>query len=125
MEINRGHFGCYAPPCATTKWLQRWDFMEKAGNRWWPYLGALYIVQAIKRVEGMRLVGPAWEKRSARLRSAVPATNRMKNRITDTINAMSSDMNGLTSCVKSSVNNSINNSMNNTSIKPDCRHEQG
>ena len=79
MEINRGHFGCYAPPCATDKWLERFAFMEKAGNRWWPYLGALYIVQAIKRVKGMRLIGPAWEKRSARVQQAVPATNRMKN----------------------------------------------
>jgi SAM-dependent methyltransferase len=83
MEINRGHFGCYAPPCDTSKWLQRFSFLEKAGNRWWPYLGALYIVQAIKRVQGMRLVGPAWEKRSARVQSVVPATNRMKNKQSD------------------------------------------
>lgn len=81
MEINRGHFGCYAPPCATQKWLDRFDFMEKAGHRWWPYLGALYIVQAIKRVQGMRLIGPAWDKRSARMQQAVPATNRMKGGI--------------------------------------------
>ncbi len=78
MEINRGHFGCYAPPCATSKWLERFEFMEKAGNRWWPYLGALYIVQAIKRVKGMRLIGPAIAKRSARLQPAVPVTQRMK-----------------------------------------------
>ncbi len=78
MEINRGHFGCYAPPCATVKWLQRFAFLEKAGNRWWPYLGALYIVQAIKRVKGMRLVGPAWQTRRAGVTVGVPATNRMK-----------------------------------------------
>ncbi len=80
MEINRGHFGCYAPPCATDRWLKRFAFLEKAGNRWWPYLGALYIVQAIKRVKGMRLVGPAWQRRRASLPGAVPVANRMKNR---------------------------------------------
>ncbi len=80
MEINRGHFGCYAPPCATDQWLRRFAFLEKAGNRWWPYLGALYIVQAIKRVKGMRLIGPAWQKRPATNGSVVPAANRMKNR---------------------------------------------
>jgi hypothetical protein len=53
--------------------------MEKAGNRWWPYLGALYIVQAIKRVKGMRLVGPALQKRGVRVRHAVPVTQRIKN----------------------------------------------
>jgi SAM-dependent methyltransferase len=82
MEINRGHFGCYAPPCATAKWLDRFAFLEKAGNRWWPYLGALYIVQAIKRVKGMRLIGPAWQKQGARARQAVPVTQRMKNQNT-------------------------------------------
>ncbi len=79
MEINRGHFGCYAPPCATDQWLQRFAFLEKAGNRWWPYLGALYIVQAIKRVKGMRLIGPAWQKKTATVPGSVPVANRMKN----------------------------------------------
>lgn len=79
MEINRGHFGCYAPPCSTATWLQRFDFLENAGNRWWPYLGALYIVQAIKRVKGMRLIGPAVQKRRTHVQGVVPVTNRMKN----------------------------------------------
>jgi len=79
MEINRGHFGCYAPPFSNEKWLDRFAFLEKAGNRWWPYLGALYIVQAIKRVKGMRLIGPAWQKQGARVRQAVPVTQRTKN----------------------------------------------
>jgi SAM-dependent methyltransferase len=77
MEVNRGHFGCYAPPCLTDKWLDRFNFMEKAGDRWWPYLGAVYIVQAIKRVRGMRLIGPAWVKSPAKAPKGVPATNKI------------------------------------------------
>lgn len=80
MEVNRGHFGCYAPPCSTDKWLDRFTFMEKAGDRWWPYLGAGYIVQAIKRVRGMRLVGPALTKKTAKARKAVPVTNRVESK---------------------------------------------
>jgi SAM-dependent methyltransferase len=80
MEVNRGHFGCYAPPSATEQWLNRFAFMEKAGDRWWPYLGAVYIVQAIKRVRGMRLIGPAWIKQLATVPKAVPATNQCKKR---------------------------------------------
>jgi SAM-dependent methyltransferase len=76
MEVNRGHFGCYAPPCATEKWLTRFSFMEKAGDRWWPYFGAVYIVQAIKRIKGMRLIGPAWKKKTARATQGVPVTNK-------------------------------------------------
>ncbi len=77
MEVNRGHYGCYAPPCRTEKWLQRFAFMERAGERWWPFLGAVYIVQAIKRVRGMRLIGPAWSSKPTRSRQAVPATHRI------------------------------------------------
>ncbi|MFC3108033.1 class I SAM-dependent methyltransferase [Undibacterium arcticum] len=76
MEIDRGHFGCYAPPCRTSQWLDRFGFMEKAGERWWPYLGAVYMVQAIKRVKGMRLIGPAWNKNTALIPNGVPATNK-------------------------------------------------
>jgi len=65
FEIDSGHYGCYAPPCRTQKWLDRMHFMERAGDRWWPICGAVYIVSAVKRVRGMRLVGPAWKRRSA------------------------------------------------------------
>lgn len=77
LEVNRGYFGCYAPPCGTEKWIERFSFMEKAGDRWWPYFGAVYIVQAIKRVRGMRLIGPVWEKPAVRAAKGVPATNRL------------------------------------------------
>jgi SAM-dependent methyltransferase len=76
MEVGRGQFGCYAPPFATQKWLHRFGFMESAGTRWWPYFGAVYVVRAIKRVQGMRLVGPIWNKRAAASTRAVAATNR-------------------------------------------------
>ncbi|RQH00189.1 class I SAM-dependent methyltransferase [Paraburkholderia dinghuensis] len=58
FELERGRFGCYRPPLATDKWLARYAFMEAAGDRWWPIFGAVYMVTAIKRVQGMRLVGP-------------------------------------------------------------------
>jgi SAM-dependent methyltransferase len=76
MEVDLAHFGCYAPPCRTSHWLDRFGFMEQAGERWWPYLGAVYMVQAIKRVKGMRLIGPVWNKNAAVIRNGVPATNK-------------------------------------------------
>jgi len=63
LEIDWGRFGCYAPPCQSAKWLKRWQFMEPAGERWWAVAGAVYVVSAIKRVTGLRLVGPSWKKR--------------------------------------------------------------
>jgi len=71
FELNGGRFGCYAPPLANPVWRARFDFMDRAGPRWWPILGGLYVVRAVKRVHGMRLITPAWRKERARRRRAV------------------------------------------------------
>ena len=76
LGVSRSHFGCYAPPCRSARWLKRFDFLEEAGQRGWPYLGAVYMVHAIKRVKGGTIIGPAWSKRPAGAPKAVPATNR-------------------------------------------------
>ncbi|WP_338761690.1 class I SAM-dependent methyltransferase [Massilia sp. METH4] len=78
MGVSHSHFGCYAPACRTEHWLARYAFMDRAGERWWPYFGAVYLVQAIKRVKGMRLIGPAWSRKKAASPVAVPATNKHK-----------------------------------------------
>jgi hypothetical protein len=78
MGVSHSHFGCYAPACRTEHWLARYAFMDRAGARSWPYFGAVYMVQAIKRVKGMRLIGPAWSRKSAKAPVAVPATNKHK-----------------------------------------------
>jgi SAM-dependent methyltransferase len=72
FDIDRGHFGCYVPPCPNQKWIERFAFMEHAGDRWWPVCGAVYVVSAIKRVSGMRLLTPDRKTaRQARRRAAV------------------------------------------------------
>jgi SAM-dependent methyltransferase len=76
LGVSRSHLGCYAPPCRSSGWLERFSFMERAGQRWWPYFGAVYIVHAIKRVKGMTVIGPAWTKSAATAPKGVPATNR-------------------------------------------------
>jgi SAM-dependent methyltransferase len=78
MGASQSHFGCYAPACRTEKWLHRYAFMDNAGPRWWPYFGGVYIVQAIKRVKGMHLIGPAWIKKTASAPAVVPATNKRR-----------------------------------------------
>lgn len=69
FETRGGAFGCYAPPVEQEKWLQRWRFMDDAGDRWWPVMGGVYVVQAIKRQHGMRLIMPKWRDRMARARA--------------------------------------------------------
>ena len=76
FEADRGHFGCYAPPALSTKWLSRWAFMESAGDRWWPVCGAAYVVSAVKRVAGMQIIGPAWKDKKQRVRRAAVVAGR-------------------------------------------------
>ena len=77
FELNGGRFGSYAPPFSSEKWLARFAFMEKAGARWWPIAGGVYVVRAVKRVHGMRLIAPAWRRERARRRAvaAMPQRN--------------------------------------------------
>jgi SAM-dependent methyltransferase len=77
FDVNRGRFGCYLPWVRSERWLQRWRFMDKAGDRWWPVCGSIYMVSAIKRVRGMQMVG-AVRRRPEALRPALaPAASRI------------------------------------------------
>ncbi|MBC3864112.1 methyltransferase domain-containing protein [Undibacterium jejuense] len=78
MEVGGHEFGCYVPPCRSENWLQRFHFMENAGQKWWPYLGAVYMVQAVKRVRGMHLIGPAWKQKRMARGNAVAVVNKAK-----------------------------------------------
>jgi hypothetical protein len=50
--------------------------MEPAGDRWWAVGGAVYMLQAIKRVRGMRLITPAWQEKSARDKALIATAKR-------------------------------------------------
>lgn len=74
LEITAGQMSCYIPPCAAEKWLERFAFVEAAGDRWWPIAGGVYFLQAVKRVRGLRFIMPKWSDRLAPKKSlaAVP-----------------------------------------------------
>ncbi len=76
LEITAGRMGCYVPPFAQDKWLQRFRFMEAAGDRWWPIAGGVYFLHVVKRVCGMRVITPKWREEAARRPdlSVVPKT---------------------------------------------------
>lgn len=72
FDAESERFGCYRPAVKTEKWLQRFAWMDQAGPRWWPIFGSVYFQVAVKRVRGMRLLGPAWKPR--RSGSALPVS---------------------------------------------------
>lgn len=76
LHVESACFGCYRPAWRSERWLDRFAWMEPVGDRWWPVLGGVYFIVAVKRVRSMRLVGKV--KRSKAAAHAAPAvlTNR-------------------------------------------------
>jgi len=74
--MDRTRYGCFRPPYRSQVWLDRARFMESAGDRWWPICGAVYLVSAVKRVRGMRMLGPAWKRAARPAGRAVPTAQR-------------------------------------------------
>jgi ubiquinone/menaquinone biosynthesis C-methylase UbiE len=78
FELVGGEMLYYRPPFVREATRDRLFFMEKAGNRWWPMLGAAYILVARKRELGMTPLQPAWRKRNPKARGlAEPVTRGM------------------------------------------------
>jgi SAM-dependent methyltransferase len=76
LEVIAGQFACYVPPLQSAPWLARLQFMEAAGDRWWPLGGGIFYLLAKKRVAGMRLILPSWSERLAAQRGIVPVAQK-------------------------------------------------
>ncbi|GGP21691.1 class I SAM-dependent methyltransferase [Silvimonas iriomotensis] len=62
LESMRGEYLCYSLPVQQEKWLNRSRFLENAGDRWWPAAGGIYCLDVVKRVRGVRMIGPGWKR---------------------------------------------------------------
>ena len=76
FEVETGRFGCYRPAVESEEWLRRYEWMDKVGDRWWPIFGAVYFLVAVKRVRGVRLLGPAWKPVPSRAAAPVSIAGR-------------------------------------------------
>jgi hypothetical protein len=81
FELEAAEFGCYRPALRSEAWLQRFAWMDQAGTRWWPIFGAAYFLVAVKRVRGIRLLGPAWKAKPVRAASPVSVANSAAEKI--------------------------------------------
>ena len=80
LDVEAARFGVYRPPLRTEAWLQRWRWIDGVGARWWPVLGAVYFIQAVKRVQGMRMIGLARSGRVPAKKAAAVALNKHHNK---------------------------------------------
>ncbi len=76
FEVEAGNFGCYRPAISSDKWLGRYQWMDRIGERWWPIFGAVYFLVAVKRVRGVKLIGPTWKASGNIAAAPVPLANR-------------------------------------------------
>lgn len=65
FELVRGNMLYYRPPLTSETNMQRLLFLDKAGDRWWPLAGAVYLLVAKKRVAGMTPIRPEWRAANA------------------------------------------------------------
>jgi ribonuclease HI len=70
-----GQLDCFNAPTQRARSLDHPDWLERAGERWWPFAGGVYFLHAVKRVAGVRLLKPAWAK-APRRRAAAVAPSR-------------------------------------------------
>ncbi len=72
FEVQVSRFGGWTPALGSERWMQRLNWMDALGERWWPILGGVYLLMATKRVPGGRLIdGRRW--RTVRSPAAVTA----------------------------------------------------
>jgi SAM-dependent methyltransferase len=72
FEVQVSRFGGWSPALGSERWMQRLGWMERAGERWWPILGGVYLLMATKRVPGGRWL-PARPWRTVRSPAAAAA----------------------------------------------------
>lgn len=71
MTPDGGAAALYRPVVSKPRWWGKLAWLEAAGARWWPGLGAIYLLSAVKRREGMRMMKAHWRQRRASASSQV------------------------------------------------------
>ena len=76
FEVETHRFGCWRPALSSDQWLQRFEWIDPLGERWWPFFGAAHCIVAVKRVRGAKAVGATWRRRATIVPQAVPLARR-------------------------------------------------
>ena len=76
FELESIAFGCWRPAMRSERGLARFRWMDRLGARWWPIFGGAYVVVAVKRAQGPKLVGAAWKKAPVRAGAPVSVANK-------------------------------------------------
>lgn len=82
LQVEAGRHGQYRPVLRSETALRRLAWLDQAGSRWWPALGAVYSITAVKRRVGLRVIMPQWQSTAAKAaqtaRSVGPAAQKTR-----------------------------------------------
>jgi len=81
FEVELVRYGCYGPAVDRAVWLQRFAWLDRWGARWWPVLGAAYVLVAVKKVRGTRLLGATWKPAPVRAATTAVAGQRRQDMV--------------------------------------------
>jgi hypothetical protein len=71
--------GMFRPGLSSPIWAQRLAPMDTHGAKWLPVVGAVYTLVAVKKVKGMRVMGPTWSRKRVRGRAPAKQPARVMN----------------------------------------------
>jgi len=77
FEVESGRFGAYRPAVRSEAWIERYRWLDRAGERWWPIFGAVYFLVAVKRVRGLRLLSADWRRAASLASAPMPVTGKV------------------------------------------------
>jgi SAM-dependent methyltransferase len=79
FEVKVARFGCWRPALDKPQWFQRLAWIDKLGANWWPILGGAYVIVAIKKVQGGRILGATWKRQRPQAKAAVTIAQSQAN----------------------------------------------
>ena len=76
FDVIQRHGYFYKPPLQKQNWFNKMGLLEKMGQRFWPNLGAGYVLVARKRVETLTPIRPKWQRQPKVVTGGLETINR-------------------------------------------------
>ena len=76
FDIQAAHEIFFRPPLGGKALMKRLQLFDRLGQRYWPFLGAVYVLVAVKRVSTLTQIKPRWRTRARLVGSGVAAPSR-------------------------------------------------
>ena len=77
LEVVSIKMTCYKLPFQNATWMQRFDGLDRLGRMCWPMFGGVYCIVAKKKILGMRIIKPNWNR--TKLKSALAISPSQKD----------------------------------------------